>query len=51
MISVVCLIIASLCFILAAIGRPAWPFMPVGLCFLTLAFLFGDMGGLSLDSK
>lgn len=51
MISVVCLIIAALCFILAAIGRPAWPFLPVGLFFLTLAFLFGSMGGLSLESK
>lgn len=51
MISVVCLIIASLCFALAAIGRPSWPFMPVGMCFLTLAFLFGGMGGLSIESS
>lgn len=50
MISTVCLIIAALCFILAAIGRPAWPFLPVGLFFLTLAFLFGGMGGLSIES-
>jgi len=51
MISVVCLVLAALCFILAAIGRPAWPFIPIGLFLLTLAFLFGGMGGLSIESS
>jgi hypothetical protein len=49
MISLVFMILAAICFLLAAIGRPAWPWLPIGLFLLTLAFIFGGAGGLSLD--
>lgn len=50
MISLVLLVLAALCFLLAAIGRPAWPWLPIGLFLLTLAFLFGGMGGLEISA-
>lgn len=49
MLSLILLILAALCFVLAAIGRPVFPWLPVGLTLLTLAFIFGGMGGLDIN--
>lgn len=41
-IALLFLILAAVAFALAAIGRPAWPWLPIGLLLLTLALIFND---------
>lgn len=41
-IALLFLILAAVSFALAAIGRPAWPWLPIGLIMLTLALIFND---------
>jgi hypothetical protein len=41
-IALLFLILAAVSFVLAAIGRPAWPWLPIGLLLITLALIFND---------
>jgi hypothetical protein len=48
MIFTVLMIVAAICFLLAAIGRPAWPWLPIGLMIVAIAFAIGG-GGLDIS--